>query len=350
MNLKKNNTILIIISIMIVTFTEIIGINMQIAFKYLPIFFAIITLVFLNKKLKEMTDKKHLIINIIIIVLNLVLTNLISGTFGYASILALLIFYKLIDKNNGLQFDKALIKNIIMWYIIPLVILLGIDAGYSKLISEISESSNYWMVNYNYLAMVTIYKIILANIVMVMLVIVFKEIIASKIEININSKTIIMIISAITLAVILCIKIILGYIGINDANSKIEKLNRAIQFNNLSTYYGVNLDSNLTVEDIGEVQEKERRYMVSFNEILTKGVSSWSELSYKLETNGIQDMVQKRTMNQKDALQKYNESAKKYVERLNIYKDNFTVQNISNIIIYLIDIIFIFVAYKKIEE
>lgn len=350
MNLKKNNTILIIISIMIVTFTEIIGINMQIAFKYLPIFFAIIILVFFNEKLKEMTDKKHLIIiNIIIIVLNLALTNLISGTLGYASILALLIFYKLIDKNNGLQFDKSLIKNIIIWYIIPLVILLGIDAGYSKLISEMSEFSNYWMVNYNYFVMDTIYRIILANIVMVMLVIVFKERIDSKIEININSKKI-MITSAITLAVILCIKIILGYIGINDANSKIEKLKNAMQSNNLNTYYELNLEPNLTVEDIGEVQEKERRYMVSFNEILTKGVSSWSELFYKLETNGIQYMVNRGTLKPKDALQKYNESAGEYVVRLCIYKDNLNMQNISNIIIYLIDIIFIFVVYKKIKE
>ena len=41
MNFKNNNTILIIISIMIVIFTEIIGINMQIAFNYLPIFFVL---------------------------------------------------------------------------------------------------------------------------------------------------------------------------------------------------------------------------------------------------------------------------------------------------------------------
>ena len=323
---------------------------MQIAFKYLPIFFAIITLVFFNLKLKEMTDKKHLIIiNIIIIVLNFILTNLISGTFGYASILAVLIFCKWIDKNNDLQFDKSLIKNIIIWYIIPLVVLLGIDAGYPKLISEISKSNNYWMVNYDYLAMVTIYQIILANIVMIMLVTVFKEIIDSKIEININSKSI-MIASAIILAVILCIKIILGYIGINNANSKIEKLNNAIQSNDFNTYYELNLDPNWTVENMEEVQEKQTRYMVSFNEILTKGVSSWTELFYKTETNGIQDMVNRRTMKQKDALQKYNQSAENYLERLNIYKGNLTMQNISNIIIYLIDIICIFVVYNRIEE
>ena len=344
MNLKKNNAILIVISVMIVIFTEI---NMQIAYNYLPIFFAIITLIFLNLKLKGMTDKKHLIIiNIIIIVLHFVLTSLISIR-GYASILAILIFCKLIDKNN--EFDKSLIKSIIVYYIIPLIILLGIDAGYPRLIIKITESSNYWMVNYNYFAMVTIYETILANIVMVMLVIVFKEIIDSKIQIYINAKTI-MITVAIILGVILCIKIILGYISINDANYKIDKLNDAIQSNNLNTYYELNLDPKLTIEDIRDVQEKEKRYMVSFNEILTKGVSSWSESFYKIGTNGIQDMVNRRTMKQKEALQKYNESAENYVERLKIYKDNLTMQNISNVIIYLIDVTCVFVIYKRIEE
>lgn len=348
MNFKKNNAILIVISIMIVIVTEINMQNMQIAFNYLPIFFAIITLIFLNLKLKGMTDKKHLIIiNIIIIVLNFVLTSLIRENLGYASVLAILIFCKLIDKNN--EFDKSLIKNIIVYYIIPLIILLGIDAGYPRLTIKISESSNYWMVNYNYFAMFTIYETILANIVMTMLVIVFKEIIDSKIQIDINAKTI-MITVAIILGAILCIKIILGYISINDANYKIDKLNSAIQSNNLNTYYELNFDPKLTIENIRDVQEKEKRYMVSFNEILTKGVSSWSELSYKVGTNGIQDMVKRRTMKQKEALQKYNESAENYVERLKIYKENLTMQNISNIIIYLIDITCAFVIYKRIEE
>ena len=42
---------LIVIVIMIIVFTESIGINIQIALNYLPIFFAIITIVLFNLKL-----------------------------------------------------------------------------------------------------------------------------------------------------------------------------------------------------------------------------------------------------------------------------------------------------------
>ena len=124
-------------------------------------------------------------------------------------------------------------------------------------------------------------------------------------------------------------------------------LNTAIQAKDLNTYYELNLDPNVNLEDMSEIQEKEQKYMVSFNNILIKGVSSWSELFYKTETNGIQDMVKRKSMTQKEALQKYTESAEKYIERLNIYKENLSLQNVSNIIIYILDIICIFIVYKK---
>ena len=96
-----------------------------------------------------------------------------------------------------------------------------------------------------------------------------------------------------------------------------------------------------------EIQDKEQRYMMSFNDILVKGVSSWSELFYKTETNGIEDSVNRRNTTKKEALQIYIESAENYVERLNIYKENLSMQNTSNVIIYLLDIICIFIVYKK---
>lgn len=124
-------------------------------------------------------------------------------------------------------------------------------------------------------------------------------------------------------------------------------LNSAIQSNNLNTYYELNLDPNVIWENMSEIQEKEKIYMQSFNNILIKGVSSWSELFYKTETNGIQNMVSRKSMKEKEALQEYMESAEKYIERLNIYKENLTLQNVSNVIIYLLDLICIFIIYKK---
>ena len=157
----------------------------------------------------------------------------------------------------------------------------------------------------------------------------------------------IFIISSIILVIILCIKIIIGCINGSEADTKIEMLNTAIQAKDLNTYYELNLDPNVNLEDMSEIQEKEQKYMVSFNNILINGVSSWSELFYKTETNGIQDMVSRKSMTGKEALQKYTESAEEYIKRLNIYKENLSLQNVSNVIIYLLDMICIFIVYKK---
>ena len=346
--IEKKGAIVITIAVMIIVFTEIIGINIQIALNYLPIFFAIITIIVFNLKLKEETTNKKsiIIINVIVLGINLLLTKFISGIFGYASVLAVLILCKFLDKIEFLQFDKLFIKDIVKYYIIPLILLLIIDVGYPKLVNVISELSSFWMVDYIYFAMNVLYEILIANIVMVMLVILFKDIINSKIVIHISSKRIFMI-SSIIIVIILFIKIILGCISQNEADAKIEMLNNAIQVNTLNTYYQLNFDTKLNIENMGEIQDEEQRYMMSFNNILIKGVSSWSELFYKTETSGIQDMVNRRTMTEKEALQKYQESAENYIERLNIYKENLSMQNVSNIIIYLLDIICVYIVYKK---
>ncbi len=346
--IERKGAMLLVIAVMIIIFTESIGINMQIALNYLPVFFAIITVILFNLKLKEkITNKKSIIIiNVIVLGINLLLTKLISGIFSYVSILAVLILCKFLEKIDFLQFDRFFIKDIIKYYIIPLIILLIIDVGYPKFINAISELSDFWMVDYVYFAMNIIYEILIANIVMVMLVIFFKDIINSKIAINISPKRI-FIISSIILVIILCIKIIIGCINASGADTKIEMLNTAIQAKDLNTYYELNLDPNVNLKDMGEIQEKEQKYMVSFNNILIKGVASWSELFYKTETNGIQDMVSRKSMTGKEALQKYTESAEEYIERLNIYKENLSLQNVSNVIIYLLDMICIFIVYKK---
>ncbi len=346
--IEKKGTMVIIIAIMIILFTELIGINIQIALNYLPILFAIITVILFNLKLKEkITNKKSIIIvNLIVLGIDFILTKLISGIFGYISILVVLILYKFLDEIDFSRFDSFFIKDIVKYYIIPLIILLIIDVGYPKFINTISELSDFWMVDYIYFAMNIIYEILIANIVMVMLVIFYKDIINSKITINISPKRI-CIISSIIMVIILCIKIVIGCINMSETDTKIEMLNSAIQSKDLNTYYELNLNPNVNLEDMSEIQDKEQKYMVSFNNVLIKGVSSWSELFYKTETNGIQDMVKRKSMTQKEALQKYTESAEKYIERLNIYKENLSLQNVSNIIIYILDIICIFIVYKK---
>ena len=64
-------------------------------------------------------------------------------------------------------------------------------------------------------------------------------------------------------------------------------------------------------------------------------------------TNGLQDIVNGRRMTIDEALQDYRERAEDYIYRLHIYKKDLWLQNVSNIIIYFGNIIFIYLVYKK---
>lgn len=274
------------------------------------------------------------------------LSKLIGGTLGYPSILAILILCKFLDEINFTKFDKLFFKDIIKYYIAPLIALLVIDIVYPKLADAISELNDSFMVNYVYFAMCAIYDVLIANIMMTMLVLLFGELINSKIHVNVSPKNI-FIFSSIILIILLCIKFAVGFISSIEANNKIEILNNAIQSNNLNTFYELDLEPNIKLEDMDDIMDKEQRYMVSFNDILVKSMSSWSELFYKTETNALKNLVNDKTFTKVEALQRYIKSAKNYVDRLNIYKDNLSMQNASNAIIYLLDIICISIVYKK---
>ena len=57
--------------------------------------------------------------------------------------------------------------------------------------------------------------------------------------------------------------------------------------------------------------------------------------------------MQWKDYTKKEALQEYAEGAENYIDRLKIYKENLSMQNVSNVIIYVFDIICIFIASKK---
>lgn len=344
----KNGIMLIIISILIILFTEIAGISMPIVENYLVLLFAIIAIILFNLRLKKKTNNKKVIIllNVIVLGINIGLCLLIRRL-SYAAILSILILCKFLDKIDFSQFNKIFIKNIIKYYIIPLIALLAIDRGYFELanaISETSEKYEFWNKQYVYFAMTAINIVFWANIVMVMLVLLLKDVINSKITIYISSKSI-TIISSIIVVIILCIKIMIVCYNQKESDNKINILNNAIQSNSLSTYYELNFYPSVTA-DLDHYDEI-FRYMESFNNILIKGMKTEMELVYKVETSGIQDMVKRRPNTKKEGLQVYRDKSEEYIKRLQICKQNLTIQNVANIVIYLLDIIAIFIVYQK---
>ena len=202
-------------------------------------------------------------------------------------------------------------------------------------------------VKYELVVMSVIYEILIANIVIIMMTMLFKETINTKINI---SPTIILVISIIVLLIIVIAKIIGGFIYENDVDKRITILSNALQVNNLNKYYEINFDSSIDLEDIEEIIEKANRYMSSFNNMLNKGTLISSELMYKIRTNGLEGLVSSKSMSKKEALQTYKESAEYYIDDLNYHKEILTMQNVVNIIICSLYIICIVIVYVKVNN
>ena len=352
MSTKINCVTFIFISILIILFTEIVGINMEIAFYYLTIFFAILTMIFFNIKLKKMVDfKKGIIINIIIILINFIVIKFITGMLNYNLILAVLIFCKFLDKIKDFRIDKEFIKSLVKYYILPLAILLIVYNLYLKMVNGVNSSDGLFLVDYYYLDLMVLYTTILVDIVILILGNIYDENMYLNIDVSFKPKSICIIFSVI-IVILFCIKIGPACKAIGDANDRIDKLNGAIRVSELNVYYKLDFDPNIKIENNYEtkMQGEFEKYRMSLNPVLSKFVLNWGELSFKLETNGIQQLVKKRTIGKKEALEKYKESSRKYIKIIESYKDELYMYSATFFIIYSIDIMCIFVMYKKCEE
>ena len=342
--METNKPILLIIFIIIMLFTEIMCINIEIAFNYLPIVFYIISFVMFTILIKrKINNKKDIVIlNIIILVINWLLAKFI--TFGYIPILAILIFCIKLKK---LEFNESFIKFVLKYYIIPLGILLIINKVYLAVISEISDMYDYFLVDYIYLILNCIYTLLVFNSIIIISYVLYKD--NFKILFSINSKYV-FIISSIIIIIILLIKIIIGCINLNEAKNNIYVVNNVIQANDINEFYSLSLESSIDADNISESFEKLPRYLLSINNVLIKGQKNWADSSYILGTNDIEELVRKRTMTKKEALKTYIETSENYIDYLSIYTKNLKLQNIVFFIIYFIDIISVYIVYKNLKN
>ena len=248
--MEKNKPILLIIFIIILLFTEIMCINIEIAFNYLPIVFYIISFVMFNILIKrKINNKKDIVIlNIIILVINWLVAKFI--TFGYIPILAILIFCIKLKK---FEFNESFTKFIVKYYIIPLVILLIIDKAYTTFIYEISDMYDYFLVKYIYFIWFCVYELLVFNSIIIILYVLYKD--NFKILFSVNSKYG-FIISSIIIIIILFIKIIIGYMYLNEANDNMYVVNNAIESNDINEFYSLNLKSSEYSDNFNELFEK----------------------------------------------------------------------------------------------
>ncbi len=336
--------------LIIILFTELIGLNIQIAFLSSLIVTSILAIILLNIKLKEnfITKKIRIIIIILVISCAILSVFIIKPVYCCSVVLAVMILYKYMDKIDFQKIKFEFIKGFVIYYIIPLIVLLVISKLYSEGVYELSKLKIMWMVNYFEFVLIVVYEKIIVDIIIVMLVLAYKEILNSKIKVSINSK-LIYILSIITILVILSTKIVLIFINMGVVDDRTLKLSIAVYHNNLQEYYELNFNPDLNVQE-NNIYEEENNYMLSFNDILVKGVWKWAELFYKTGTVSLKENVNKRNISKKEAINIYKEKSEGYIEILNNYKENLYLQIVCYIIIYLSNIICVTIIYKKIGE
>lgn len=346
---KKGGMVLAIF-ILIVAFTEIVGLNFKIAFNYLPIVFAILTLIVFNIRLKKnlIRGKEAVFMNAVVILVNIILTSIIARKITFASLLPVLIFSKSLEKIDVNTMDGKFFKGIIKSYIAPLILFLVIYVVYFKLVTVLSNmTQSWWDVNYFSTAMEVTFRVILADFCMVMLVQESKDIIDSKV--NIEPKDI-LIVATMAIITIMIIKISITIIAVAGTNKKIGELEEAIDINKLETFYTINFNENITASNAGDIEAKEEYYKKSFNNILTKGEANRSELVYKKEAENINTLFSRRRYSRKMATAKYLESSENYVKRLEKVKEDLYMQVVFYTFIYIVNILCIAMVYKKSEE
>lgn len=345
--MKKNGVIIGLTFLIMLTFTELVGLNINIAFISFIIITAILVIMLVNIKLKEkfVVNSVRVITSLLLIGCALLSVFIIRPAYGCSAILAAIVFYKFIDKINYKKIDFEFLKGFVVYYIIPLIVMLLISRLYLEGIHEISKLKSMWMVNYIEFALIVTYEKIIVDIIIVILVLSYKDILKTKINISINS-TLIYILSIVITVVILSIKIVLTFVNMGIVDDRTLKLSIAIYNNNLQEYYELDFNPNLDVQE-NNINEEEKNYMMSINDILTKGVFKWAELFYKTNTVSIKEAVTNRNISKKEALTYYKDKSEAYIEMLDTYKDNLYLQVVCYIVIYLSNIIGVTIIYIK---
>ena len=218
---------------------------------------------------------------------------------------------------------------------------------FDKLQGGISYVVDGFVINYVVLSMTVAYNVLTACIILLILILSTKDFINSKIKINIEPKKIFMIISVVFI-IIMLIKIIISFSQIFDSNKKINILEDAVNFQDLNKFLKLDFDPKITTEKINEILEGSD--MTSYNNILYKVEATSSEAFYKMETTGLEKLLNNKYMTRKKVLSFYTNAANKYIARIDLYKRDLGIQIFMNIFMYAINILCVYIVYKKTED
>ena len=354
----KNKSILMLFSsILIILYTEIVCLNIDFAFNYLPIVIFIISLVLLNVNLKHLNTSKTVILVTNLIVVSFVVfpSILIFEIFDkynegeiikIAAICSISILSYNLKKIDFSNLDKAYFVGILKFFILPLFLLIAFNQLYNYFIIFLNDfldiDNSLGIINKFEVIMVLIFRIILVDITFILFTLSMKNLLN---DIKYNKYELLSMIFIILIIFIIKICILVPSITLMNKNIKIlTSIYPASSIDDYNIFFEKVIDEPTDAET-GEYILDFSRAISSFNELYTCQATKYSSdyiTNIQLNSNPKNNSATSK----RQILEFCNSSTEIYIDVYKEILDNLIKQIFYFIIIYVIDLISIIIIFK----
>ena len=390
--MEKKGKLLLFISVLIILYTEFLGVNIDFSLKYLPILIVVMAIIILNIKCKKSFSSSKVVVatNLIVILIDAIINIFYYIFFNrideleiikLSTILPIAILAYNIDKVNLLKFDKDYFIGIAKYFILPLLLAFTLEQSYVFFISSISKIFSNDLIDD---VLLIIFKTILADISFVALVLALNDKSNTSIHSNIFTRNVFIAILIIIL-IVFVIKIFMLVSCIFSMNNEIAFLQNIYPANNINQYDSLNVfDDSLVQEPTNDIAKRNYKstsestiqntlknsdetknenpansndYNIfnflnpqySFNEIFTDPAYNYL-YNYRVNMSTVNSMLNSKKYTNRQALSLYNTYTKEEISLCTSIKPSIIFQIFSIIIIYAINIASISIVYKAKES
>lgn len=354
--MEKKAKLLLFASALIILYTEIVGANISFSLNYVPIIILIILLTILNIRLKRTysSSKTIVVTNLIVIVLdfivNIVCYCLFSSLYEVeiirlSTILPIAVLAYNSDKIDLMNCSKDYFVGIAKYFILPLLLVFTLEQSYIFFVSCIAQIfSNDTLDD----ILRIVFRIITMDITIVLLTISLNNEGNSTFNSDIVTRNIFIAIILI-IVVVLFLKISIIINCIVSMNSEISRLDDVYPTSNIVDYNSLDLYVDPSEINNFESEENSSYVQNGFNKFYTANAYN-SLYKYRVNISEINSLLQRKKCTVNQALNSYNTYTKNEIDLWAENKSNLIFQIISIIIIYIANIVSIFVVYKAKES
>lgn len=354
--MEKKAKLLLFASALIILYTEIVGANISFSLNYVPIIILIISLVILNIRLKRSYASTNTIIatNLIIIVLDFVVNITCYFLFNslyeveiirLSTILPIAVLAYNADKIDFTSSNKDYFIGIAKYFILPLLLAFTLEQSYIFFVSCIAQIfSNDTLDD----ILRIVFRVIAMDITIVLLTLSLNNEGNSTFNSDIVTRNIFIAIVLI-MVIVLFMKLSMIISCIISMNSEISKLDDIYPTSNIVDYNSLDLYVDPSEINNFESEENSSYVQNGFNKFYTANAYN-SLYKYRVNISEINSLLQHKKCTVNQALNSYNTYTKNEIDLWAENKSNLIFQIISIIIIYIANIVSIFVVYKAKES